>query len=156
MIVVADTSPLNYLVLIDHIDILAQLYQRVFIPLAVQRELQHAKTPRTVREWVTNPPDWLEVRAFKLARDPSLSDLDQGEAEAIALAKEISADQIIMDERFGRQIAESRGLQVIGTLGVLREASQRGLLNFPDAIKLLQMNGFHVAQRIVDKMLAGS
>ena len=156
MIVVADTSPLNYLVLIDHIDILAQLYQRVFIPLAVQRELQHEKTPRTVREWVTNSPDWLEVRAFKLARDPSLSDLDQCEAEAIALAKDISADQIIMDERFGRQIAESRGLQVIGTLGVLREASQRGLLNFPDAIKLLQMNGFHVAQPIVDKMLAGS
>jgi predicted nucleic acid-binding protein len=156
MIVVADTSPINYLVLIEHIDILVHLYRRVLIPTAVHRELQHAKTPQPVREWIADPPDWLEVRSVGATPDPSLSGLDNGEAEAISLAEEISADRIVMDETFGRRIAESHGLQVIGTLGILREASQRNLLNFREAIALLQKNRFHIAQRILDDMLAES
>jgi predicted nucleic acid-binding protein len=154
MIVVADTSPLNYLVLIDHIEILAQLYRRVFIPFAVQSELRNAKTPQPVRDWIGNPPDWLEVRSITPPLDPSLADLDQGEAEAIVLAEQLSVDRIVIDESLGRRIAESHGLQVIGTLGILREASQRNLLDFHEAVGLLQKNGFHIAQNVLDKMFA--
>jgi predicted nucleic acid-binding protein len=156
MIVVADTSPINYLVLIQHIEILPRLYQRVLIPTAVERELLHAKTPQAVRAWMDNRPDWLEVRSVNSLPDPSMADLDSGEAEAIYLAEEVRAHQIIVDETFGRRVAESRGLQVIGTLGILREASQRNLLNFREAIDRLRKTRFHIAQHILDDMLANS
>jgi len=154
MIVVADTSPINYLVLIEHIDILSGLYHRVLIPSAVQRELQHKKTPRAVRDWMAMSPDWLEVRSIKTALPKSLGDLDAGEAEAIALAEEIHAERIAIDETHGRRIAEAHGLEVIGTLGILREAAHLNLLSFRDAVERLQQNGFHIKQKVLDEILA--
>ncbi len=154
MIVVADTSPINYLVLTQYIDVLPRLYRRVLIPTAVERELLHTKTPQAVRTWIANPPGWIEVRSVNCAVDPSMADLDSGEAEAIYLAEEVLAHQIIVDETFGRRIAESRGLQVIGTLGILKEAAQRNLLDFREAVGRLQKTRFHIARRIIDEMLA--
>ena len=61
MVVVADTSPLNYLVLIEHVGILPRLYARVLIPPAVLSELTHPAAPRSVREFAANHPGWLEV-----------------------------------------------------------------------------------------------
>ncbi len=60
MIVVADTSPINYLVLIGHIEILPQLYVRILIPPAVWKELRDAQTPSSVRAWAAQVPAWLE------------------------------------------------------------------------------------------------
>jgi len=60
-LVVADTGPLNYLVLIGEADLLSNLFERVFIPQAVRDELQHAETPPSVREWIDHPPAWIEV-----------------------------------------------------------------------------------------------
>jgi predicted nucleic acid-binding protein len=68
-------------------------------------------------------------------RDPTLSSLDPGERDAIMLAAELQADQLIVDDRQGRQEAEKRGIRVIGTLGVLREASILGLLDLRQAVK---------------------
>jgi hypothetical protein len=62
MLVVADTSPLNYPVLIGHEAILPALYARVLIPPAVLTDLRQARTPEAVRAWVAQPPAWLEVR----------------------------------------------------------------------------------------------
>jgi predicted nucleic acid-binding protein len=55
MIVVADTSPLNYLVLIGHVAILPHFYQQVLVPSSVWRELQDVNTPEPVRAWSANP-----------------------------------------------------------------------------------------------------
>ena len=62
MIVVADTSPLNYLILIGEADLLHRLYSRVLIPQGVLSELRHPRTPSAVVEWVNHRPAWLEVR----------------------------------------------------------------------------------------------
>ena len=62
MIVIADITPLNYLVLIEQSSLLPRLYGRVLIPLAVYEELQQEHTPALVRAWVANRPAWLEVR----------------------------------------------------------------------------------------------
>ncbi len=59
--VVADTSPLNYLVLINQIDLLPQLYDRVLIPESVLAELSATETPQLVRTWAANLPEWIEV-----------------------------------------------------------------------------------------------
>ena len=61
MIVIADTTPINYLVLIGKVDILPVLYGRILIPEAVCEELQHDRTPDAVRAWVQKPPAWLEI-----------------------------------------------------------------------------------------------
>ena len=86
-VVVADTSPLNYLTLIDLIDVLPRLYGRVVIPQDVLSELTSPVAPREVREWARTLPDWLEVRSVPPSDDPALSNLDAGERSAIALAQ---------------------------------------------------------------------
>jgi predicted nucleic acid-binding protein len=70
-------------------------------------------------------PAWLDVRLSGEISDPSLSRLDAGERAAISLAEELAADQLIADDLFARRIAPQRGLSVIGTIGVLREAGDR-------------------------------
>jgi len=96
--IVADTSPLNYLVLIHQINLLPDLYGRVLTPESVLEELSAIETPQLVRNWATNLPEWIEV---------------------LPLALTVHSDAVLMDERRGRQEAENRGLKPIGTLGVL-------------------------------------
>ena len=83
-----------------------------------------------------------------------LDRLDEGEAETIILAREISADWVLMDERKGRKILTAWGLQKVGTLGLLLKAKQLGLLPTirPD-IELLRQEGFTVSQDVVDAVL---
>ena len=69
MIVVSNTTPLNYLVLIGQQDLLARLFERVIIPQAVWLELQAEGTPEPVRAWLANQPAWLEVKQANLPVD---------------------------------------------------------------------------------------
>lgn len=143
MIVVSDTAPLNYLILIDCVTVLEALYGHVIITQAVLRELQHPDAPAEVQRWVSQPPEWTEVRAIHRP-DPTLGMLDVGEQEAIALAEELGADEVLIDERKGRRIAEGRGLSVTGTLGILEAAAERGLLHLPEALEKLQQTSSRV------------
>ena len=83
MIVVADASPLNYLVLIEQIDLLAIPYQRVLIPQTVLSELQHPRAPAPVATWIANAAPWVEVRAVHGVPDEGLKALDPGERDAV-------------------------------------------------------------------------
>ena len=85
MIVVSDTSPINYLVLIELQDLLPKLLDRVLIPEAVHRELQSTEAPDPIKRFLAEAPDWLEVRASPEIA-PTLRHLDAGEREAISLA----------------------------------------------------------------------
>ncbi len=118
--IVADTTPLNYLVLIEAAEILPRLYERVLIPPAVKDELNHPNAPDRVRAWIAQPPSWLNVVSLKLpVPAPGLAHLDAGKCEAIALASEQEAMLLLLDDRDGAVAARSHGLRVIGTLGVL-------------------------------------
>lgn len=88
MIVVADTSPLNYLILIDEVELLPVLFGKVLVPQAVFQELAHPKAPLKVREWIVRLPAWLEVHTVVSNAGPALMKLDLGEREAIQLALE--------------------------------------------------------------------
>jgi predicted nucleic acid-binding protein len=157
MIVVADTTPLNYLILIGEIDVLPKLYGRVVIPPAVVEELTRSRTPANVRAWIAQPPPWLEVLTPAPATDIALAGLDAGEREAIALAEQLSglpdSIQLIVDELLGRREAERRGLPVIGTIGVLREAAEEGLLELRSAIERLRQTSFHISPAILARLL---
>jgi predicted nucleic acid-binding protein len=157
MIVVADTTPINYLILIGEIDVLPKLYGHVIIPPAVHEELTNFRTPASVLTWMLQPPDWLKVLAPAPVSDPALAKLDAGEREAITLAEQLSGSpnsiQLIVDEHLGRREAERRGLLVIGTIGVLREASEEGLLDLRAAIERLRLTSFHISPAILAWLL---
>ena len=144
MIVVADTSPINYLVLIDHIELLPALFQRVAVPAAVLDELHSPGAPPAVKAWVADPPEWFEVRPVDV-EDTTVSPsrrFDAGEREAIALAVRISADAVLVDDWQGRQEAARCRLPVIGTLAVLEMASARGLIDFEISLARMDATNF--------------
>jgi predicted nucleic acid-binding protein len=153
MIVVADTSPLNYLVLIRKIELLPRLYGRVLIPFAVQREMRQEGSPPLVQSWTSCLPVWCEVRDPSSVPDPSLSELDAGERDAIQLALDEGVDTVLMDEIHGRREALRRDLRVTGTLAVLEKAAQRGLIDFQSALRDLESTNFRLSTRLRDEFV---
>jgi predicted nucleic acid-binding protein len=151
IVVVADTSPIRYLVIIEAIAVLPQLYDRVVLPSAVVAELTHANAPASVKEWAGILPEWIEV---KTASHVGLSGLlDPGEAEAIALAEELKADSLLLDETEAREEALRRGLQVSGTIGVLERAAERGLIVLTHAFQRLSQTNFRIAPEVLRNAL---
>jgi predicted nucleic acid-binding protein len=155
MIVIADTSPINYLILIGEIDVLEVLFDHVLIPSAVHAELRHPRTPHDVRSWIARPPAWLEIRTPSRTADASLARLDAGEREAILLAEEFGAEQIIIDETLARKEARRRQIPLTGTVGVLITAANMGMLNLNDALNRLRQTNFHISQSILDQIVQG-
>jgi predicted nucleic acid-binding protein len=154
MIIVADTSPINYLVLIKEIEVLPRLYGKIVIPEAVREELLRPEAPEIVRMWIAQAPAWIETRSPASIADSSLARLDAGERDAIMLAAELNAEQLIVDDREGRRIAKERGIAVIGTLGVLKEAAAMGFVDLRDCVARLQTTTFYVAPEVLKNLLA--
>jgi predicted nucleic acid-binding protein len=153
MIVVADASPLRYLLLIEAVQVLPDLFGRVSIPPAVLDELTRVNTPEPVRRWISHLPDWLDLRAPR--RSPSLLPvtLGAGEREAITLAEELKADALLVDDWAARREAERRNLVVQGTLGLLSLASERGLVDLTEAICRLRTTNFRASEELLRSML---
>jgi len=155
MLVVADTSPVHYLVLIQHEAILPALYEQVAIPPAVLADLQQSRTPDLVRAWVTHPPAWLEVRQPRQVLDVrQFPRLGAGEREAIALAHELQAPLLLIDDADGRAEAERHALTATGTLGILENAAIHGLLDLPSALTRLQATTFRARPELFQELLA--
>jgi predicted nucleic acid-binding protein len=152
MIVVSDTSPLNYLVLIDAIDVLPQLFGEVHVPPTVMQELQHPRTPEPLKYWAQSPPEWLIIQTPIAVAPPDLN-LDPGEAEALALALELRAAAILVDEKKGRRIAAAHGLATLGTITVLELAASHGLLELQAALDSLQRTSFHCTDTLINAAL---
>lgn len=152
MIVVADTSPINYLLLINQIDLLPRLFQHIIIPNVVRDEMLDPDAPSVLQQWIVNPPSWLSVQTVPVI-DTTLSNLDLGEQGAITLAQTLSADLLIIDERLGRRIAEEREIAIIGTLGILDDAAAQGLVNLGEAISQLEQTNFRISRRIIETLL---
>jgi predicted nucleic acid-binding protein len=152
MIVVSDTGPLNYLALIGHVEVLPTLYEVVVIPKAVASELSRPSCPEMVRALIESPPVWLRIDQAPES-DPDLHALGDGEQQAISLARTLHADLLLCDDRDARDAALRKKLRVIGTLGVLQEASQRGLLDLADALAKLRNSNFRVSKSLMDRIL---
>jgi predicted nucleic acid-binding protein len=155
MIVIADTGPVNYLILIGEVEVLRGLYPRVVIPPSVCEELCHSSAPEPVRTWIAHPPAWLQILSPTLSPDADLARLDAGERDAILLAEELGADQIIIDEMRGRREAERRHIPFTGTLGVLAAGAEEGLLDLRSAVDRLRKTSFHISAEILDRLVEG-
>ncbi|MGV3602882.1 MAG: DUF3368 domain-containing protein [Dyadobacter fermentans] len=153
MIVISDTSVISGLVQAGHLHVLRNLYERIIIPRRVYLELQNLNAAFRHKLEL----DWIEIKEVS---DTSLLKelvelLDPGEAEAIALATELRADLIIIDEIKGRAVATEMGLAVIGTLGALAEAKEK---NYIKAVKpvidiLVNQCGFWIKPSLIERVL---
>ncbi|MBU0511802.1 MAG: DUF3368 domain-containing protein [Chloroflexi bacterium] len=156
MIVVSNTTPLIGLATIGRFDLLHQLFGEIHIPKAVYheaviagREEGGAKREVSDASWVKSVEvqDWLAVEVL-------LDELDLGEAEVIVLARELSADWVLMDEKKGRRKLTQLEIQKIGTLGILLKANELGLVNsIREDLEQLREKGFSISQSVIDAVL---
>jgi predicted nucleic acid-binding protein len=151
-LVVSDTTPLNYLILIGHVDVLPVLFSRLVVPPAVIAEMRHPKTTPSVAAWANSLPAWVEVKNPRTLLGIE-NRLGPGEREALSLALELKS-AIRVDERFARTEAKVLGVPVIGTLALLDLADQSGLLDFDQVIALLQATTFRVEKTLIAAAIA--
>jgi predicted nucleic acid-binding protein len=151
---VTNTTPIIALALIGELDLLQRLYSQVAIPPAVQQEVL-AGGPGAVGSAELQRAAWLRVvRLQDPQRAEMLSDLDRGEAEAIALAQELNADLVLIDERMARRHAERLGLKLSGTLGVLLRAKSLGLIpSVSPLVERLLRGGIRLSESVVAEAL---
>lgn len=149
MPVVSNTSPIMNLAIIGELSLLRDQFGEVLIPGAVLEELRvEENLPGSLSVRDALKAGWIRIEAVKL--DPLVRamerDLDKGEAEAIALAIQVNADWVLMDERDGRKAAKSMKLKVVGVLGILLKAQrERRLRSLKQAMdRLREKAGFYV------------
>jgi predicted nucleic acid-binding protein len=154
MIIIADTTPLHYLVLIGEVEVLKELFGSIIIPQAVLDELRRDRTPRQVKDWIDSQPQWLDVKRPTRELDDVAKSLGSGEREAIALAIDLEADAILMDDKRAKSEAHRRNIRVITILNILEAAAERDLLDLPEAIERLRRTNFYMpAEEVVEQVL---
>lgn len=156
MTVVSNTSPIFYLSTIGQLDLLRQLYEEIVIPIAVYDEITNVGNT-DASAGVVPTLSWIKTQ---FAADRKLvstlrAKLDPGEAEAIALAIELNANRLLMDERLGRTAATQAGLQVTGVLGILVVAKRNNLIQEvkPLLDALIGQVGFWVDRQLYAEVL---
>jgi predicted nucleic acid-binding protein len=150
---VVDTTPLNYLISIDAVDILPTLYGTIWIPIAVNSELLHPKAPERVREWIRTPPSWLQIKEPAELQYQTQERLGPGERQAISLALALPSTLLIIDDRDAVNVARKLGIPTVGTLGVLDHAAARNLIKLPIMLQRLQKTTFRAPARLVTLLL---
>lgn len=155
VVLVIDSGPLIGLARINQLELLPQLAARIVVPLAVWDEVtvrgRNAPGADEVRQTT-----WLEQQAVDpLAVEPLAILVDQGEAEVIALARTLPSSVAVLDDARARRVAERLNVQRIGTLGLLRRAKRKGLLEqLRPHLEALQANGIYIRQALIDAVLA--
>lgn len=147
--VISNTTPLIALSGINLLSLLQDLYTEVWIPREVESEFL-AIDETIHREMLNNSP-WIKtVDLTNLDNAPIYTDLDPGEAGVFALASEHDVQLVILDDQKARREAENIGLPVTGTVGVLLEAKEKGLINTIKPLLLaLRENGLYLSNSVI-------
>ena len=161
MLAVSNTSPISNLASIGRLELLKSQFSQVWILLGVAEELIAHPDP-TSREAIQNAirAQWIQIRT---PQDSGLlrlllMQLHRGEAEAIALATELNADRVLIDEQEGRQLASRTGLAVTGVLGILLRAKRAGEITAvkPEVDLLRSKAHFFVSPGLEKRVLAAA
>jgi predicted nucleic acid-binding protein len=157
MIVVSNATPLISLSLINQLGLLKALYGQVYIPPAVCEEVVTKGKGRPGAQEVAQA-DWIVVREVpEVARgtvQPRPAALHAGEVETMELALWLQAELVILDERLARKIAKTQGLNIVGTVGILKHARDRGLLaDLKGVLDALRRNGIRISDKLYREVL---
>jgi len=158
MIVISDTTPIISLMKTGQLELLQKLFGTVYIPKAVYQELTENKTfseeVRMVQEC-----EFLYVERVDNEKSVTIlrnfTGLDAGESEAIILADEKCSDVLLMDEHRGRQVAKKMGITITGTIGILTQAFDEGMLTKEDVeecIGRLKENGIRISEKLYQRL----
>jgi hypothetical protein len=158
MPVVSNTSPILNLAIVDQLELLRRQFGEILIPNTVLDELkvdEDRPGSQAIREAISS--GWIQTQEVSNKPLAQLlkQTLDLGEAEAIALAVELQADWTLLDEREGRKVAKSLGLNVTGILGILLRAKQLDELESlqPVIDDLINKAGFRIAPELLTQIL---
>ena len=153
---VSNTTPLRYLIAIEHEHLLGNLFEKVFVSAAVYEELTDPRTPENVTRRLASLPPWLEVRTVDETHRVALpAALHRGERQAILLAESLQVDVLLIDEQTGRSVARGREIPISGTLGVLERADTLGFVaDFPRVLRRIKASGFFIADVLEQELLA--
>jgi len=150
-VIISDASPLIVLLKTNKLSILKELFQKIIIPEAVHKEItakEHEKT-------IFNKIEWIETRKIRNTDLTTLLEklIDRGEAEAIVLAKELKAT-LLIDDAKARKHAKLLNINIIGTLGLLKIAKNRGLIpSVKKTIDNMLAEGYYIEDKLVQKIL---
>ncbi|NET56144.1 MAG: DUF3368 domain-containing protein [Symploca sp. SIO2E6] len=152
--IIADSSPLIALAIIEQLELLPQLYQRILLPPAVWDEvtIQGAGLPGAK---AVSQIKWLEIQAPEpIILEPLSILVDRGEAEAIALSQSIPDSTLLLDDAQARRVAGRLGIRLVGTLGILRRAKKAGLITeIKVYIEQLRSNGIYIHSSLIEAVL---
>lgn len=156
MIIVSDTSPIANLIQIDKLNLLESIFGKIVIPPEVNKEILELQR-FGISTTQYQSCDWIEIKepTNLIEIQQLLNDLDKGESEAIALAKELNVDFLLIDERHGSKIAKEQGLNTIGLIGVLIKAKELKIILKvkPTLLELRDIAGFWISDKFLKKIL---
>ncbi|MBW6534920.1 MAG: DUF3368 domain-containing protein [Mariniphaga sp.] len=151
--IVSNTTPLISLLKIDKLNLLKEIYRKISVPNAVFKELEQGKQKAYYQD--ISKINWIRIVDIKNKEiGQFLFDLDEGEAEAIILAKELNADLLILDEKLGRDYAKKLNIKITGTLGVLLKAKEMGLIDsVRELLNVLVDKGVWLNPKLIEKVI---
>lgn len=150
MIIISDSSPLISLAIIGRLDLLEKLYKDIHVPFAVYKEVTEEEKPFS-KELKNFLKDKIKNVSNRLAVEVLVSDIGIGESEAIVLALEEKPDLVLIDDLKARKFAKMNGLEIIGTMGILLEAKENGLIEeIKPFISELILNGIRISNKIIE------
>lgn len=151
MTVISNTTPFIALAAIDQLALLPTLYTSVIVPQAVVKEVEFGGKIYVPHLTLLN---WISVVSDEISQYGHFPfQLDDGERQVILNAIKMQASLVLLDDRLARNIAEYLGLTVKGTLGVLAEAKQKGLISsFRELAMAMKVQGLRYSQRLIDEM----
>jgi predicted nucleic acid-binding protein len=155
VIVLCDSAVLIGLAKTGRLDLLQKVFSKIYIPEQVFKEVVERAEGKPGARFI-NEAEWIETRTIEDKKQISLlmGSLDKGEAEVLALAKDVEADLILLDEKRARQSAIIAGFKVMGVLGLLILAKNLGLLQeVRPLIEELQRKKFRISDRNIDEAL---
>lgn len=153
-VIISDTVPLRYLIEIDAAHILKDLFGTVIVPEKVVEELQRPKTPQMVKDWMQARPDWLEVRKADISLFTPQRKIGDGEREAFALALELNATAVLLDDDAAAVEACRLRIPTIRLFALLERAAEGNLLDLPQAVDAMRKTTFRLPPaETIDAML---
>lgn len=161
MIVVSDTSSLSSLAIVGQLPVLRALCTQLIIPPAVAAELKRGGQDDSRIAQVL-ALSWVNIKPCKNRRLAdelqAVYNLDKGESEAIALALELKADALLIDERLGRREASRLNLSITGTLGILLVAKKQNIFSAirPIIDQLIDEAGFRISNQLYREVIAAA